>query len=67
MEDQQTALNGLALNILQRQLNTEGWNPNGVVSRLTWLRGTIINLRIREDILELTLGSDTSDLEARAQ
>ena len=67
MEEQQTALSGVALENLQRRLDVEGWSPGSEVTRLTWLRGTIINLRVREDILELSLGSNIGDLETRAE
>ena len=66
LDESQLPLTGAALDDLRKKLDIEGWNPTGAVNRLTWLRGAIINLRIREDILELSLGCGTSDLETRA-
>ena len=67
IEEEQLALTASALESLQNQIDAEGWSPDGPNTRMTWLRGLIINLRIREDILELYLGSETSNAQTQAE
>jgi hypothetical protein len=48
------------------ELDADGWNvAKGHFVRATFLRARMVISYIREDILLLTLGTDTSDLEAR--
>ena len=48
-------------------LDHEGWNPSSAVGRASWLRVSVISTRFKEEILEISLGSITDDLEERAR
>lgn len=67
LEDSQLALGGEALARALDELDQEGWNPNSVVGRSSWLRVSGINTKFREEILELSLGADTENLDGRAK
>ena len=61
------ALEGTALKDKIASLDSNGWNLLSPASRVTWLRGSIIAFKMREEILELSLGGDDSDLENKAR
>lgn len=45
----------------------EVWNLNSVVGRAFWLRVSVIRIKFREEILELSLGANTVNLDGRAR
>ena len=67
LEDSQSALEGEALARALSELNQEGWNQNTVVGRASWLRVSGITSKFREEILELSLGVNTDNLDERAR
>ncbi len=67
LEESQLALGGEELEQVLGQLDADGWNASGPVVRSSWLRGTIISTKIREEILELSLGPDEADLQNKAR
>ena len=67
LEDSQLALEGEALARTLNDLDHEGWNPNQIVGRATWLRVSGISTKFREEILELSLGADIENLNERAR
>ena len=66
VEQRDLALTGIELQDLLNTLDAAGWSTNDQIGHSTWLRGTIISLKIREEILELSLGADDDDLETKA-
>ena len=46
-------------------LDADGWNTKGAMYRVTWSRVWFQYSRIREEILEVSLGSDDQDVETR--
>lgn len=48
-------------------LDANGWNTSGNINRSTWTRVWAQHCRIREDILEIALGSDEEDILFRAE
>lgn len=67
LEDSQLALDGETLAHALNDLDHEGWNQNSVVGRASWLRVSVINAKFREEILELSLGASTDNLDERAR
>lgn len=67
LEDSQLALDGEPLAYALNDLDHEGWNQNSVVGRASWLRVSVINAKFREEILELSLGASTDNLDERAR
>lgn len=67
LEDGQSALEGEALARALSELNHEGWNQDPVVGRASWLRVSGISSNLREEILELSLGVNTDNLDERAR
>lgn len=67
LEDTQLALEGEALTRALNDLDHEGWNPSSVVGRASWLRVSVVSAKFREEILELSLGANTIDLDERAR
>lgn len=67
LEDNQLALEGEALARALNDLDPEGWNPNSVAGNASWLRVAFISTKFREEILELSLGAGTDDLDERAR
>ena len=65
IEEHELALTGTLLEDVKKQLDVEGWNHNGAINQSTWLRGTVLNMKIREEILELSLGADAENLDFR--
>lgn len=48
-------------------LDANGWNTSGNLNRTTWIRVWFVHCKIREDILEIALGSDEQDIAFRAE
>jgi chromatin structure-remodeling complex subunit RSC3/30 len=46
-------------------LDKDGWNANGVVSRISFARSMFVMGRVRELVLELSLNSRIDDIEGR--
>lgn len=67
LADEQLFLEGAELDAALAQLDANGWNTNGVQGRATWSRVWLQNMRIREDILEIALGSGDEDVGAQAE
>ena len=67
LEDDQLVLEGEALAGALTNLDDEGWNPDSVVDRASWLRVSVISTKLREEILELSLGANTENLDHRAR
>lgn len=59
--DDQLFLEGPELEAVLSKLDANGWNTSGHLSRMTWLRVWFQHSRIREDILEIALGSDDQE------
>ena len=58
-------LPGEALERAVGALDPEGWSRDSVVPWTTWLRGSAITARLREEVLEISLGTDVNQLEER--
>ncbi|EME84636.1 uncharacterized protein MYCFIDRAFT_203102 [Pseudocercospora fijiensis CIRAD86] len=67
LSDDQLFSEGAELEAALSTLDQDGWNTQGCLNRTTWLRVWFQHCRIREDILEIALGSDDEDIERRAQ
>lgn len=67
LEDSNVALEGEALARALNDVDREGWNPNSVVGRTSWLRVRGTTAKFREEILELSLGASIDNLEDRAR
>ena len=67
LEDSQLGLQGEALANVLNELDHEGWNPNSVMGAAAWLRVSIISAKLREEVLELSLGACTDNLDERAR
>lgn len=65
LSSNQLMLQGAELQDAIRNLDANGWNTSGTLFRVTWSRVWFLYSRIREDILEISLGSNDQDLEAR--
>lgn len=65
--DEELSLNGAELQHALSNLDADGWNKTGRVDRASWLQTSIICSRFREEILEISLGSNTFALYDRAQ
>ncbi|KAF6236921.1 hypothetical protein HO173_005212 [Letharia columbiana] len=63
----QLALDGEAQARALSDPDQEGWNLNSVVGRAFWLRVSVIRIKFREEILELSLGANTANLDGRAR
>lgn len=48
-------------------LDKDGWRTDGSVTSITRVRATHLLERVREEALELSLGSQTTDIDTRAQ
>ena len=66
LNDNQTMSNGLDLDNAIATLDDEGWNQRGTIHRCTFARIFAQNARIREDILEISLGVLQEDMVLRA-
>ena len=67
LNDNQTMSNGLDLDNAIATLDDEGWNQRGTIHRCTFARIFAQNARIREDILEISLGVLQEDIVLRAE
>lgn len=66
LSDDQLFLEGSQLDSVLSRLDSNGWNTDGRLNRTTWMRVWFQHCRIREDILEIALGSDDQDVAHRA-
>lgn len=66
LSDDQLLLEGEELQQVLDNLDSGGWNTAGVLHRTTWQRVWFQECRIREDILEIALGSDEIDVSCQA-
>ena len=67
LSDDQLCLDGADLDNVLSSLDANGWNTNGHLYRTTWLRVWFQHCRIREDILEIALGSGDEDISFQAE
>ncbi|KAF2715841.1 hypothetical protein K431DRAFT_324170 [Polychaeton citri CBS 116435] len=58
LSDKEVISEGPELEAALRSLNSKGWSTSGRINRLTWMRFWFQHSRLREDILEIALGSD---------
>ena len=65
--DSDILLEGAELDAALSALDVNGWNTGGYFGRTTWLRAWAQHCRIREDILEIALGSGDDDITLRAE
>lgn len=62
---EQTIMQGDELQNALANLDSSGWNTSGTLHRITWARVWFLYSRIREEILEVSLGSTDADAESR--
>ena len=67
LSDEQLWLQGPELDAHLSQLDSNGWNTSGNLCRNTWLRVWFQHCRIREDILEIALGSEEEDVSYKSE
>ncbi|KAK4544723.1 hypothetical protein LTR36_003972 [Oleoguttula mirabilis] len=67
LSDEQLLLDAPELDAVVASLDVNGWNTSGKLNRTTWLRVWFQHCRVREDILELALGSDEQEVSYRAE
>jgi hypothetical protein len=60
---EQVTLEGAELQSALAGLDASGWNTSGTIYRITWARVWFLYSRIREEILEVSLGSTDDDAE----
>lgn len=65
LSGEQLALQGTELQNVLASLDSNGWNTSGKLHRVTWARVWFLYSRIREEILEVSLGSADADVESR--
>nr|POF18029.1 hypothetical protein CFP56_13440 [Quercus suber] len=58
---------GAGLEAAVAALDKDGWNSTGALQRTTWLRAWFQHCKIREEILEIALGSEDRGLSERTQ
>jgi len=67
LADEHLFLEGSELDAVLATLDSNGWNTSGNLNRNTWLRVWFQHCRVREDILEIALGSEDEDVTFRSQ
>lgn len=67
LSDEDLFLEGPELSAKLATLTPDGWNTTGCLQRTTWQRVWFQHCRIREDILEIALGSGEDDITAQAE
>lgn len=67
LEEDHLALEGEALSLKLSRLDVNGWNTEGVIRRLAWVRTSVLVTRFREEILELSLGPAKENMEQTAR
>ncbi|KAI5357037.1 hypothetical protein Slin14017_G123580 [Septoria linicola] len=67
LSDDELFSEGPELEAAVSKLDSNGWNTGGHLHRNTWLRVWFQHCRIREDILEIALGSDEEDIAYQAE
>lgn len=67
LSDDELFSEGAELEAAISKLDENGWNTSGHLHRNTWLRVWFQHSRIREDILEIALGSDEEDIAFQAE
>ncbi|KAK4561393.1 hypothetical protein LTR86_004710 [Recurvomyces mirabilis] len=55
------------LELAVSKLDANGWNTSGELSRTTWQRVWFQHCQVREDILEIALGSQMEDITYKAE
>ncbi|EME44985.1 hypothetical protein DOTSEDRAFT_70886 [Dothistroma septosporum NZE10] len=67
LSDDELFLQGDELEAVVSALDEGGWNTSGNLNRATWLRVWFWHCQIREDILEIALGSNEEDIALQAE
>jgi len=65
LSDAEVCLEGAELEAALTTVDPDGWSNAGFFNRVTWLRVWFGESRIREEILEIALGSDDQDIDQR--
>ncbi|KJX93304.1 transcription factor C6 like protein [Zymoseptoria brevis] len=66
LSDEQLLSEGEELRLAMENLDADGWNTSGHLHRITWGRVLFYHNRLREDILEIALGSGEEDIVSQA-
>lgn len=66
LSDAQVCMEGAELEAALATLDADGWSTTGDLKRVTWIRVWFGEARIREEILEVALGSDDNDIDRRS-
>ena len=66
LSDAQVCMEGAELEAALATLDADGWSAMGDLKRVTWLRVWFGEARIREEILEVALGSDDENVDQRS-
>lgn len=67
LTDEELCDDGADLDTSLARLDANGWNTNGELGRRTWTRVWFQECVVREEILELALGSGDENIEQRAE
>jgi len=67
LDNVQLRLQGDALDLAVNGLDGDGWDQNPSASRPSWIRVATISSKLREEILELSLGANPDKLEDKAR
>jgi hypothetical protein len=65
LSSEELIMEGADLQNAIANLDANGWNTKGALYRVTWSRVWFQYSRIREEVLEVSLGSDDADVEER--
>jgi len=65
LKSDQLIMQGAELQTAIASLDSNGWNTSSSLNRITWSRVWFLYARIREEILELSLGTADEDVEYR--
>lgn len=67
LSDEELVLEGPELDAVLSRLDANGWNTDGRFNRTTWMRVWFQHCAIRENILEIALGSGDEDISLKAE
>lgn len=67
LSDRELFLDAPELELAISKLDTNGWNTSGNLSRTTWIRVWFQHCQVREDILEIALGSQDQDITYKGE
>ena len=67
LDNSELGLTGEDLQSALDTLDEKGWNPHSAICSSSWLRASISTGQFREEILELSLGTETENMLERGQ